>query len=151
MKTAADAGVREAMWQYAVMLLEGHLRPAEFRRGDIEVEVPDERTLGMGRTMYNLHCGTCHLPTGLGDEEMAPRLGGGSLVVRASDPASLINVILYGPETADPPLPEKWREPMEEFQYLLDDDEVAALASFLRHSWDNTGGAVTAEQVATQR
>ena len=31
--------------------------------------------LGMGRTLYNLHCGTCHLPTGLGDEESAPRLG----------------------------------------------------------------------------
>lgn len=107
--------------------------------------------LGMGRTLYNLHCGTCHLPTGLGDEEMAPRLGGGSLVVQASNPASLINVILYGPELPDPPLPTKRREPMEEFQYHLDDEEVAALASYLRYSWGNTGGAVTADQVAEQR
>ena len=105
----------------------------------------------MGKTLYNLHCGTCHLPTGLGDEEMAPRLGGGSLVVQASNPASLINVILYGPELPDPPLPTKRRKPMEEFQYHLDDEEVAALASYLRHSWDNTGGAVTARQVAEQR
>ena len=109
----------------------------------------DGVTLGRGRTIYNLHCGTCHLPTGLGDPEMAPRLSGGSLVVRARDPASLINVILYGPEEA--PLPMKWREPMEEFQYLLDDDEVAALASFVRDSWDNGAGAVTADQVARQR
>ena len=112
---------------------------------------PDTRTLGMGRTVYNLHCGTCHLPSGLGDPEMAPQLANGSLVVRASDPASLINVILYGPEPPDPPLPPKWREPMDEFQYLLDDDEIAALASFLRHSWDNTGGAVTPDQVELQR
>ncbi len=111
----------------------------------------DSRTLGRGKTIYNLHCGTCHLPTGLGDETMAPRLGGGSLVVRAEDPTSLINVILYGPEPAEPPLPEKWLEPMEEFQYLLDDEEVAAVASFLRHSWDNPGGAVTPDQVARQR
>lgn len=111
----------------------------------------DERTLGMGRTQYNLHCGTCHLPTGQGDPEMAPRLGGGSLVARTHDPASLINVILYAPESAHLPTPSMWRNPMDEFQYLLNDDEVAALASFIRHSWDNGAGRVTAEQVAEQR
>ena len=113
--------------------------------------VAKDQVLGMGRTLYNLHCGTCHLPTGLGGEESAPRLGGGSLVVQASNPASLINVILDGPELPDPPLPTKRRKPMESFRYLLDDDEIAALASFLRSSWDNTGGEVTAEQVRAQR
>jgi len=107
--------------------------------------------LGMGRTLYNLHCGTCHLPTGLGDEESAPRLGGGSLVVQASNPASLINVILDGPELPDPPLPTKRRKPMEDFRYVLTDEEVAALASYLRSTWGNTGGEVTAKQVAEQR
>jgi mono/diheme cytochrome c family protein len=110
-----------------------------------------DNVLGMGRTMYNLHCGTCHLPTGLGGEESAPRLGGGSLVVQASNPASLINVILDGPALPDPPLPTKRRKPMESFRYILDDEEIAALASFLRSSWGNTGGEVTAEQVAAQR
>jgi mono/diheme cytochrome c family protein len=107
--------------------------------------------LGMGRTVYNLHCGTCHLPTGLGDEESAPRLAGGSLVVQASDPASLINVILYGPELPDPPLPTKRRKNMEEFQYLLTDEEVAAVATYVRSNWGNAAGEVTAEQVAAQR
>ena len=112
---------------------------------------PEDTVLGMGRTIYNLHCGTCHLPTGLGDEEMAPRLGGGSLVVRADNPASLINVILYGPEIPDPPLPTKRLKPMEEYQYLLDDEEVAAVATFIRSQWGNGGGAVSARQVAAQR
>jgi len=110
-----------------------------------------DQQLGMGRTLYNLHCGTCHLPSGLGDPEMAPQIASGSLVVQESNPASLINVILYSPEAPHPPLPPKWREPMDEFQYLLDDEEVAALASFVRASWDNAGGAVSAEQVARQR
>ncbi len=105
----------------------------------------------MGRTVYNLHCGTCHLPTGLGDEESAPQLAGGSLVVQAGNPASLINVILYSPQLPDPPLPTKRRKPMEEFQYLLTDGEIAAVASYLRSNWGNTGGEVTAEQVAAQR
>lgn len=117
-----------------------------------DMEPPaDSATLGMGRTIYNLHCGTCHLPTGLGDPEMAPRLAQASLVVRAHDPASLINVILYAPESAELPTPSTWREPMEEFQYLLTDEEVAALASFLRASWNNDAGRVTAEQVSAQR
>jgi mono/diheme cytochrome c family protein len=107
--------------------------------------------LGMGRTLYNLHCGTCHLPTGLGDVESAPQLATGSLVVQARNPASLINVILDGPQMPEPPLATRWRKPMEDFRYVLTDDEVAALASYLRHEWDNTGGEVTADQVAKQR
>lgn len=120
------------------------------------VDVPqapatDPRLLGMGRTQYNLHCGTCHLPTGLGDPEMAPQLAQGSLVVRAKDPASLINVILYGPEQAELPSPSPWRKPMEDFQYLLTDDEIAALASFVRSAWGNRADRVTAAEVAAQR
>jgi mono/diheme cytochrome c family protein len=111
----------------------------------------DSSILGMGRTVYNLHCGTCHLPTGLGDDESAPRLGGGSLVVQASNPASLINVILYSPQLPDPPLPTKRRKRMEEFQYLLTDAEIAAVATYVRSNWGNTGGEVTPEQVAAQR
>jgi mono/diheme cytochrome c family protein len=111
----------------------------------------DPQVLGMGRTQYNLHCGTCHLPTGLGDPEMAPRLAKGSLVVRSEDPASLINVILYSPQMADFDMPSHWLNPMDEFQYLLTDDELAALASFVRASWDNRAGAVSARQVARQR
>jgi mono/diheme cytochrome c family protein len=112
---------------------------------------PEDTVMGRGRTIYNLHCGTCHLPTGLGASNMGPRLNAGSLVVQAEDPASMINVILYGPELPDSGLPPKWRNPMDEFQYLLDDDEVAAVASYIRNSWDNEAGRVTADQVSRQR
>jgi mono/diheme cytochrome c family protein len=107
--------------------------------------------MGMGRTVYNLHCGTCHLPTGLGDKESAPQLARGSLIVQASDPASMINIILYSPELPEPPLQTKRRESMDEFQYLLTDDEIAAVATYVRNSWGNRAGQVSAEQVAEQR
>lgn len=112
---------------------------------------PDAGLMGRGRTIYNLHCGTCHLPTGAGDPEMAPQLNRGSLVVQDENPASMINAILYGPHVPTPPLPPKWREVMEEYQYTLDDEEVAAVATFIRHSWENAAGIVTPEQVARQR
>ena len=82
---------------------------------------------------------------------MAPRLNAGSLVVQSSNPASMINAILYGPETPGHPLPPRWREPMDAFQYLLDDEEVAAVATYIRNSWDSAAGVATAAQVARQR
>ncbi|MEM1232474.1 MAG: cytochrome c [Pseudomonadota bacterium] len=115
---------------------------------------PDPQVLGRGRTVYNLHCGTCHLPTGEGDPEMAPRLNAGSLVVQSANPAAMINVILYGPEPPESRPGEAgapWRNPMEAYQYQLDDEEVAAVATFVRHSWDNSAGIVTPEQVLRQR
>jgi mono/diheme cytochrome c family protein len=104
-----------------------------------------------GETLYNVHCGTCHLPTGLGnqDENSGAKLAG-SPVVQASNPASLINLIIYGPPLPNPPLPKRWK-PMEGFGDKLADDEVAALATFMRATWGNTAGPVTADQVAKQR
>jgi mono/diheme cytochrome c family protein len=111
-----------------------------------------EQTLQAGSTLYDVHCGTCHLPTGLGSqtEDSGARLAG-SPVVQASNPAALVNVILYGPQLPDPPLlPNRWKR-MEAFGDKLTDEEIAALASFLRNAWGNTGGEVTVEDVAKQR
>lgn len=124
-------------------------------RAEPEATTPDAQLLGRGRTVYNLHCGTCHLPTGLGDPEMGPRLAAGSLVVQDANPASMLNAILYAPEGPHSRWPDAglppWRNPMDAFQYLLDDDEVAAVATFIRTSWGNRAGAVSEAQVRRQR
>lgn len=118
-----------------------------------EVKAPaDEDVLRAGSALYDVHCGTCHLPTGLGShsEDSGARLAGSPLV-QANSPAALINVILYGPEIPEPPLlPKRWNR-MEAFGEKLTDDEVAALASYLRSAWGNTGGEVSVEQVVDQR
>lgn len=106
--------------------------------------------LGRGQTIYDLHCGTCHQPTGLGSPETGARLVG-SPTVQASDPSSLINVIIYGPELSDPSPPQHDWRPMEGFNDKINDEDIATLASYLRQMWGNKGGRVTAEQVAKQR
>lgn len=128
-----------------------YLKSLPANEGDVKAAANAE-ILREGETVYNVHCGTCHLPTGLGGpgEDAGARLAGGSLVVQASNPASLINVILYGPEAPNPPLVKRWKA-MEAFGDKLTDEEVAALASYLRSAWDNKGGAVTVDQVARQR
>ena len=126
-----------------------YLKALPANAGDLG-SAPPAAVLSAGSTVYDVQCGTCHLPTGLGGPDSGPRLAG-SLVVQASDPSSLINIILYGaalPEQATPP--KDWKI-MEAFGDKLSDDDIAALASFLRSSWGNKAGAVTAAQVAKQR
>jgi mono/diheme cytochrome c family protein len=115
------------------------------------ISKPGAETMQVGETLYNVQCGTCHLPTGLGnqDENSGARLAGNP-VVQASNPASLINTIIYGPPLPNPPLPKRWK-PMEGFGDKLADDEIAALATFIRATWGNDAAAVTADQVAKQR
>jgi mono/diheme cytochrome c family protein len=110
-----------------------------------------ESVLAEGSALYDVHCGTCHLPTGLGGqaEDSGARLAGSPLV-QANNPASLINIIMYGPERPDPPLPHRWKK-MPAFAEKLTDDEIAAIASFVRNTWGNKGGQVIAKDVETQR
>jgi mono/diheme cytochrome c family protein len=113
-------------------------------------KVADAQTLRDGESLYNVHCGTCHQPTGLGGDNMdAGAQLVGSPVVLANSPASLINVILYGPQLPEE-LPERWRH-MDAFGEKLEDDEVALIASYLRGAWGHKASAVTEKQVAAQR
>lgn len=115
---------------------------------------PSEEVMQTGSQLYDVHCGTCHLPTGLGSIDTGPPLVG-SAVTLASDPATLINITLYGAQKPRVGPPEKWHEPswkiMEPFEDKLTDEEAAALLSFVRNSWGNQAGAVTTKQVTQQR
>lgn len=108
----------------------------------------DDDVLEEGAALYSIHCATCHLPTAKGAAETGPSLVGNP-VVQASDAASLINVILFGPEL--PTSPPAQRTRMDPYENRLSDEEIAALASFVRSAWGHRGGAVSADQVAKQR
>ena len=105
-----------------------------------------------GETQYTIHCGTCHLPTGLGSTpgtDLGPPLAGNP-VVQAPSPATLINVMLNTSEVLTPVPPASWKN-MEGLGDKIDDEQVAAIANYLRSSWGNRGGKVTAADVAKQR
>ncbi|MBL8628610.1 MAG: cytochrome c [Rhodospirillaceae bacterium] len=125
------------------------LKPIE--RGSTQAKFSD-RELGRADTVYTIHCGTCHLPTGMGstpgNELGAPLVG--NPVVQGDDPSSLINVILYGVQVISPAPPKGWQN-MKAFDNVLDDDEVAMIANYIRTQWGNKGSKVTEEQVEKQR
>lgn len=128
-----------------------------------ESSTADDARTKTGAAVYTTRCGDCHQPTGLGTPagariptaKTSPPLAGNA-VLQAPNPATLINVILYGAhggplasETKD-----TWPWPkMSGFELSvgLDDDQIAALCTYVRSSWGNQAGPVSAADVAKQR
>jgi mono/diheme cytochrome c family protein len=79
----------------------------------------------------------------------APPLAGNP-AVQAADPASLINVVLYGAHEAVLNS-ESWPK-MSGFELSvgLDDEQIAALCTYVRSSWGNHARPVDAADVAKQ-
>lgn len=102
-----------------------------------------------GAVVYEKRCEKCHAASGRGGLFSAPPLAG-SAVVQSGDPASLINVIFYGPQTAKTVSYGAW-ESMQPYFDVLTDAEVAAVANYVRGSWNNRAPAVSTADVAEQR
>jgi alcohol dehydrogenase (quinone), cytochrome c subunit len=106
--------------------------------------------LKAGEVIYHDRCEKCHLASGRGGIFNGPRLVG-SAVVQAVDPASLVNVILYGAQP--PPVLGAFAgwETMNSYADVLSDVEIAAVSNYVRSAWNNKGTVVRPSDVATQR
>jgi mono/diheme cytochrome c family protein len=107
-----------------------------------------ERVL-LGASLYKKHCAACHGDSGEGAPGAYPRLAGNRAVVM-DPPANVVRVILAGgfaPATSGNPRPYG----MPPFASLLNDDEVAAVASTIRGSWGNHADPVSTFDVQRYR
>ncbi len=111
--------------------------------------VPPEAAVKAGAEIYRDHCEECHMSSGRGGIFNAPPLAG-SAVVQANDPASLINILLYGPDEPKDISFGAW-ETMKPYKDVLSDAEIAAVSNYIRGSWKNRGSAVMPADVARQR
>lgn len=102
-----------------------------------------------GEAVYKDRCENCHQSSGRGGFFNGPPVAG-SAIAQSDDPASLINVILYGPQTSKDVSTGSW-ETMKPYRDVLTDEQIAAVATYLRGSWGNHGRPVTAAEVAKQR
>ena len=101
---------------------------------------PSVSAMSRGGKVYEQQCAQCHGDKGLGEAGAFPALAGNRAVVLA-DPTNLLRVVLQGgylPATAGNPRPHG----MPPFQQLLTDEEVAAVATFVRNSWGNQAAGV---------
>jgi mono/diheme cytochrome c family protein len=117
-------------------------------------KAPDPAVVELGAKRYETHCAGCHGARGEGVKSAAgawmyPPLAG-NRTVTMDPPANLVRVIVHGgflPATAGNPRPFG----MPPFAQVLTDEEIAAVASFVRNSWGATAGAVSSAEVARYR
>lgn len=93
--------------------------------------------LSQGAERYTQLCSACHGSEGQGAGPI-PALAGNAYVT-TQDPTPMLQTILGG------------RGGMPRFSYLLDDEALAAVATYVRNTWDNSAAEVTADQAAQAR
>ena len=102
-----------------------------------------------GAAIYADQCSGCHTANGKGTPGLFTALHGSALV-QQTDPTSLMHVVLRGSRSiATDKAPTA--AAMPEFGWLLNDDEVAAVLTYIRNSWGNAAPPVTAAEVASAR
>lgn len=102
------------------------------------VELPPG-TLEAGARLYGQHCAECHGERGEGRGPYGALAGLRTVTQR--EPANLVKLIVhggFGPSTPGHPRPHG----MPPFGHVLDDAEIAALASFVRQAWGNAAPGV---------
>ena len=106
-------------------------------------------TMKAGAQIYADECSGCHAPDGKGIAGLFPALHG-TPFVQQSDPTNLIHVVLRGAlgvaTKAAPTAPE-----MPAFAWVLNDDQIAALLTYVRNNWGNAAPAVSAGDVGKER
>jgi nitrite reductase (NO-forming) len=101
-----------------------------------------------GEALFNGTCSVCHQANGAGLANLFPPLAGSDFL--NADKSRAIHIVLNGlsgPVKVNGASYNSVMPPMSQ----LNDDEVAHIVSFILNSWGNTGGQVTAAEVAKVR
>ena len=102
-----------------------------------------------GAKIYDTHCKGCHQATGLGVPPAYPSLINNQ-AISMEFAVNAIKMVLFGgfpPETMANPRPYG----MPPFAYILNDQEVANVLTYMRQSWGNRGSAISAADVEKYR
>ncbi len=93
-----------------------------------------QAVIDAGQQVFLEYCAECHQTDGMGWSTLYPRLAGNK-VVTVEDPEPIIDTVLYGQASMMP------------FKDRLQDDQIAAVLSYIRNSWGNQAPAVSFRQV----
>ena len=141
--SAADA---RAMAVYLKSLGQGPTPPAATTTAQ---QAESSLLLTLGKAVYGTHCASCHGAQGQGQPPDYPSLAQNQSIEMPSA-VNAIRMVLnggYPPGTEGNPRPYG----MPPFAQTLSDDEVAAVVSYIRTAWGNSGAAVTAAEANALR
>ena len=135
-----------AMAVYLKTLPERSSPPSAQPRGATQVSAS---VLARGSSLYKTQCASCHRDDGRGKPPAYPPLAQNQSIEMESA-VNAIRMVLnggYPPQTAGNPRPYG----MPPFAQVMSDDDVAAVVTYIRVSWGNTGQPVTPIEVNALR
>jgi mono/diheme cytochrome c family protein len=88
-----------------------------------------------GKTLYLVSCGSCHQPTGLGQEGLAPPLVDSEWV--AGPEQRLVRITLHGLRGPITVKGKPYQLDMPSLQ-VFDDDQIASVLTYVRREWGHT-------------
>jgi len=103
----------------------------------------------LGRRVYVAECAMCHGTEGKGQPPQFPPLAANQSITMSS-PVNPIRMVLnggYPPGTKKNPRPYG----MPPFAHILNDEMVAAVVTYIRVAWENSGTPITPAQVSELR
>jgi len=110
-----------------------------------------DKTLTMGREVFNKTCSVCHQPNGLGKEGLAPPLVGSEWVL-ASSADRIVHIPLYGLTGPITVKDQQWSLTMTPLGENLNDQQIAAVLTYVRTKLgDNKASPVNPELVKAAR
>jgi mono/diheme cytochrome c family protein len=116
---------------------------------DAQVKQADATAMNEGKAIWEDSCSACHRMDASGVPRFFPPLKADANV-QQSDPTTVLHYILGGTRktpTDRAPTPLS----MPAYDWKLDDQQVAAVATYVRNSWGNAAAPVTADEVAKLR
>jgi mono/diheme cytochrome c family protein len=93
-----------------------------------------------GKQIYSTICVACHQPTGLGMAGLAPPLVDSEWVL--GPPDRIVRIVTQGLSGPIEVAGSKVQLEMPGLP-IFDDEQVAAIATYIRREWEHTGGAVS--------
>lgn len=102
-----------------------------------------------GEKLYPEYCGVCHQMQGQGIAGAFPPLADSDWVKARND--KLIRIVMNGLSGPLEVKGQKFQSTMAPLGGVLNDQQIADVLTFVRHSWHNVGGSVEAKEVAAVR
>lgn len=110
---------------------------------------PKRMSSANGSMVYSTNCSTCHSSDGKGSPGAFPPLAGNAVV--NGDASNVIHIVKNGLTGTIKVKGATYAGTMPAWKGTLTNDQIAAVISFIRSSWGNSGGPVTSAQVAATK
>ena len=101
-----------------------------------------------GAGVYSTNCSSCHQTNGAGLPGAFPPLANNAVVT--GDPKTVIHIVKFGLHGKIQVGPQMYNGMMPAWGQSLSDGQIGSVITFIRSSWGNRAGAVTAADVTAE-